>query len=180
MAKNELHLSFDFRLDSRVNSFVPFCWLSVSLTHLAIRVTRQNAISFCSCDKVYIWFTPSWFLAEFLYNRNHFKLARNYTSCSCTCLRWLWISQANLDEIILDYSDWWLHFDSVNFSPFYYTINFYLVVNTDCGLDKQNGYIKLPRHNYNFNHEELSFWLNLSTILSIKALHTCLFACQYQ
>lgn len=87
------------------------------------------------------------------------------------------VDQPDLDEIIVDHSDWWLNFDSVNFSPFYYTINFYLVVNTDCGLDKQNGYINLqPRHNYNFNHEELSFWLNLSTILSSKALHTCLFA----
>lgn len=78
------------------------------------------------------------------------------------------VDQPDLDEIIVDHSDWWLNFDSVNFSPFYYTINFYLVVSTDCGLDKQNGYIKL--------HEELSFWLNLSTILSSKALHTCLFA----
>lgn len=92
------------------------------------------------------------------------------------------VDQPDLDEIIVDHSDWWLNFDSVNFSPIYYTINFYLVVNTDCGLDKQNGYIKLQpsclwvRHNYNFNHEELSFWLNLSTTLSSKALHTCLFA----
>lgn len=66
--------------------------------------------------------------------------------------------------------------------PFIKTINLYHVVNSDCGLDKQNGYIKLQpsclwvRHNYNFNHEELSFWLNLYTILSSKALHTCLFA----